>query len=320
MEVIDYDKRYKKEWDSFVEQSNNGTIFHKIQFLDYHPQGKFNFRHLIFKQGDKIIALLPGGLSGDAYKSPLGASFGSFVVKDISLQDSDAVIKSFIGYCFKKNIKEIFITPPLIIYQQIINDSMEYSMLYNGFRYLNHLYSSVVDLSHIEGDIISLLRKGARNDVSKAEKRGICVKITDDYNSFYPILVENKKKFGIEPVHTQEELYHLHELMPDSFKLFMAYLNDKPIAGVLLFLTNKKTVLTFYASHFYEYRTYSPITYILYNVLKWTKDNGYSYLDYGVSMNTVHTDIMEPSWSLVFFKEGIKAMGCLRNTLYMRVR
>ena len=29
------------EWDKFVEESDNGTMFHKREFLSYHPKDRF---------------------------------------------------------------------------------------------------------------------------------------------------------------------------------------------------------------------------------------------------------------------------------------
>ena len=47
-------------WDEFVDNSNNGTIFHKLSFLDYHDRGKFKRLNLVFKRDGKILALLSG--------------------------------------------------------------------------------------------------------------------------------------------------------------------------------------------------------------------------------------------------------------------
>ena len=38
---------------------------------------------------------------------------------------------------------------------------------------------------------------------------------------FYPILLENKAKFGVKPTHTLEELLQLHELVPELMQLFL---------------------------------------------------------------------------------------------------
>ena len=40
----------EKAWDNFVEQSSNGTLFHKRKFLNYHPPNRFIDHSLIFEK------------------------------------------------------------------------------------------------------------------------------------------------------------------------------------------------------------------------------------------------------------------------------
>src|SRR5262245_66674573 len=75
----------ESEWKQFLSRSVNGTLFHDIRFLRYHPPSRFRFHHLVFKQNGNPVALLPGGISGTkelpTTSSPLSASFGSHVVR-----------------------------------------------------------------------------------------------------------------------------------------------------------------------------------------------------------------------------------------------
>ena len=54
-----YDELDCSTWDNFIKNSNNGTIFQKRKFLNYHLNRKFNDCSLIFKKNNKIIALFP---------------------------------------------------------------------------------------------------------------------------------------------------------------------------------------------------------------------------------------------------------------------
>jgi hypothetical protein len=110
------------DWNAFVNNSNNGTVFHRLDFLEYHPSGRFQFLNLMFYKGDELLAVLPGGLSGDMFKSPMGASFGGFVTTArLGLQDADAIVKTFIRYCATNHIKEVYLTPPMQIYCNTFN-------------------------------------------------------------------------------------------------------------------------------------------------------------------------------------------------------
>jgi len=85
MEIIKYREEWKEKWDRFVNESNNGTLFHLQKFFDYHSPNKFTFNHLIFLEKGEIVALLPGSMIGSKFESPIGASYGSIVTKILNL-------------------------------------------------------------------------------------------------------------------------------------------------------------------------------------------------------------------------------------------
>ncbi len=67
MEIIRYTDDWKEKWDKFVEESNNGTLFHLQRFFGYHTPEKFTFNHLIFlEKGDFFdIAIYTGTSSSN---------------------------------------------------------------------------------------------------------------------------------------------------------------------------------------------------------------------------------------------------------------
>jgi hypothetical protein len=99
IDVILYDKSHFDEWNTFVDGSNNGTVFHRLDFLNYHEPGKFNFKNLMFYKSGELVAVLPAGMVKEAYKSPMGASFGGFVInKNLPLVDGEAIMKAFLDW------------------------------------------------------------------------------------------------------------------------------------------------------------------------------------------------------------------------------
>jgi lipid II:glycine glycyltransferase (peptidoglycan interpeptide bridge formation enzyme) len=272
---------------------------------------------MIYKN-DKLISIIPGAVQGDAFKSPTGASFGGFVVeKDIGIEDVDNIVKTFIKYCAANLIKEIYLTPPMQIYYDTWNESVEYSLHYNHFVQISSLYSSVIDFSRIRSK--EDLDIKTRYNINKSHKMGVRIQESKDFDSFYPILLKNKEKFDVKPTHTLEELKKIDRLNPDSMILFMAYYKETPIAGQLLFIANKNCILNFYTMHLYEYRNLYSVSYLVEQAIKWCCEKKYKYLDYGVSADTFCIDPMEPSWSLIQFKESMGANGCQRKTYYRRV-
>jgi hypothetical protein len=55
----------EEEWDSFVDQSDNGTLFHKRAFLNYHPKERFNDASIYVMKNGKILSVLTAAVRGD---------------------------------------------------------------------------------------------------------------------------------------------------------------------------------------------------------------------------------------------------------------
>ena len=319
MEVIKYSDEWKEKWDRFVLQSNNGTMFHLQKFLDYHTPGKFNFDHLIFLKKGKIEALLPGAIRNDVFESPIGASYGSIVTKDIKFAEAMEIISALLDYGSRNNIKEFELTPAPMIYEKYQNQNLEFAMRWLGFNYKLHYISSAINLRKGEDYLLRFSPTTRRNVRKTFRIKDLRIEINERYDQFYPILVENKAKHDAKPTHSYDDLIRLKQLLPENLVLFMVYLGDKPIGGSLLFLANKNVALCFYNMMLYEYTEYKPMHRIMYDVVNYATERGFSYVDIGVSQDTKAENPMTPSMSLIEFKEQFDAKTIMRNTLHIKL-
>lgn len=311
--IVPFAPSLEDTWNSFVETSNNGTEFHRIDFLDYHPEGKFDFRHLMFYCDGKLVSVLPGAVSDGVYRSPTGASLGGFVlIPCAGLEMADALAASFVSWCRAEGLKEAFIGQPMPVYRSLPDESMEFALLYNGFTVCEAMYSSISDLEQT-GNRLQMPIK-TRYNINRSERYGIEVVESDNFAAFYPILMVNKMKFGCEPTHSLGDLEQIRELRPDLLQLFLAILDGKPIAGLMLFLISPVCALNFYTAQDYEYHKYNPISFLIEHSMSWCREKGYLYYDYGVSMDATSPNPLEVSWSLVQFKESLGLTGCVRKT------
>ena len=315
MEIVEYSDKWKEKWDQFVVESNNGTIFHSQKFFDYHTEGKFTFNHLLFIEKSNIVALLPGSRIGDLYESPIGASYGSIVTKDAKFSNAMEMVSTLLEYGKKNGIKEFLLTSAPRIYEHHPNENLDFAMLWQGFSYDLHYISSAIRLNG-DDDILSRFQQTVRRNIRKTMKNpDIRVEINERYDQFYPILLDNKARHDIKPTHSFDDLMRLKELLPDQLKLFMLYYKDKPIAGSSLFICNKTVTLCFYNMLLYEFEHFKPIHRIMYEVVKWSAENRFKYVDIGVSQDTKADNPMTPSISLIDFKEKFDAKTVMRNTL-----
>ena len=320
MEIIKYSEDWKERWDNFVLESNNGTMFHLQKFFDYHTPGKFKFDHLIFLEKGQIKGLLPGTITEDGlFESPVGASYGSIVTKDVKFAEAMELVSTLKDYAKKNGIKEIMLTAVPMIYERHPNQNLDFAMLWQGFQYTLHYISSAIKLDK-DKDILERFSPTIRRNVRKTMKDfNLRVEINERYDEFYPILIENKSRHNVKPTHTYDDLMKLKELLPDNLKLFMVYSKDKPIGGSLIFYPNKTVALCFYNMLLYDYAEYKPIHRVMYEVVKDSTKNGYAYVDIGVSQDTKADNPMTPSMSLIEFKEKFDAKTIMRNTLSIKL-
>ena len=316
--ITEYTPDHKDEWDEFVDRSNNGTMFHKQKFLDYHDEGKFDLYHLMFWQGDKLIGVLPGGVKDDgrSFWSPTGASYGSIVTEDIHFSLALQIVDAFMDFCRVKGFSDVYLIPAPLVYSHNYNQHIEYAMLYRKFDFELHYISHVIDLKHGK-DFLKYFDKTARKSIRKILRENeIMIKESEDYESFNEILKENKARHNVKPTHTLQDMLKLKELLPENLRLNMVYYKNEPIAGSLLFLPNTKVVLCFYNMLKYEYEHLRPVYLIMYETVRWAVENGYEWVDIGVSQDTSAEDPMTPSLGLIYFKERFDSRGILRSTYH----
>lgn len=324
--VVRYDPdRHKTIWDEFVEDSMNGTRFHLQQFLAYHPANRFEFHHLLFFRGDRLVAVLPAGLreDGASLESPLGASYGSFVTKDISAQEALDVVRAFEDHVRTVRIRDVYLTSAPVIYSPILTQNLDFALLYRGYAYQRHYISHAIDLSK-PGRPFERFHPVARKNIRHVLRSAKNVTIEEStpesivsmLQEFYPILLENKSKYDAKPTHTLEELLRLNELLPGFMMLFLVRVAGVPVAGSLLFLANSRVALIFYHMLRYAYQEYKPIYLLMDKVTSWSKEHGYAFVDIGVSQDTSDENPMTPALSLIHFKEKFDSRGVLRSTLH----
>jgi lipid II:glycine glycyltransferase (peptidoglycan interpeptide bridge formation enzyme) len=181
------------------------------------------------------------------------------------------------------------------------------------------MYTSVIDLPLLDEEPIKNFHQNARNAIRKGMKSELEVKLSTDYETFYPILLKNKEKFQVSVTHSLSELKKLNNLLPDSLKLFLVYRKKTLLGGSLIFVCNERALLAFYIALDYDYQKYRPINYLLYEVIKWGQKNGYKYLDLGVNQEESKDNPMEINKGLISFKASMGAQCFFRNQLYKKI-
>ncbi|MBZ0165809.1 MAG: GNAT family N-acetyltransferase [Candidatus Omnitrophica bacterium] len=309
---VPYQKKDFASWNEFVVQSNNGTLFHRLDFLAYH-QARFepNAAHLRFLKKDHCVGVLPLGLfedeEGAIAKSPFGASFGGLVTNpDCSLTDMESMVAALGAYLKERKIKRLRIVQPPLIYYGVPEDYFDFCLLKHGARITTSDLTSYVKAR--ENALDGFLPR-ARRDTQKAIIAGLEVRESDDVTAFYDILMENMKKFGGTPTHTSPEIRWLIKNLPEDIKIYHVMQDGQAVASSLIFYANARAWLVFYWAQRQDSTLLHPKNFLIMKLSELARQRGVAYIDFGPQ-----TLDMEPFYGVTMFKESLGGRGLLRRT------
>ena len=303
-------------WNNFINSSNNGTLFHYRSFLNYHENIQFEDHSLLFYKNNKLVGLLPATSQKTIFLSHPGISFGGFIYNQhLSFSDSQNIVQSLIDYVRKLDLKKIQITMPPHCYSNIHSDYIEFCLFQNGFQYQKLELSNVLELGSDFDVLYGAYKSSARQANRKAERSGITIHQSDEFETFYKILTNNLSlRHNVTPTHTLSELKKLKSLFPSKINLFIANQNQEIIAGVINFICNKNTILSFYISHDPKFQNMRPLNILFTNIFQWSIKNNYKYYDFGLfTVNGV------ANLPLARFKESFGTDGIFRKTMTLEL-
>ena len=135
---------------------------------------------------------------------------------------------------------------------------------WNNYMSIENYISSIITINpNKEKNIneICRLKNRTKNYYKKIiQKNNIVFKWENDFDTFYPILINNKSKHNSSPTHSINELKKIDKILPGKLELLLMYSDDKPIGGSLLINANKRVRIIFYNMVDYNYVHLQPAT------------------------------------------------------------
>jgi len=145
------------------------------------------------------------------------------------------------------------------------------------------------------------------------QQNNITFKWENDFDAFYPILVENKKRHNAKPTHSLNELKKIDKILPGRLELLLMYTNKQAIGGSLIINVNNETGIIFYNMVDYDYLKLQPAVLQTMEAIRHAAKNNLHYLDFGVSQDPMAENPLTPSRSLIKFKEETGAFTIIRK-------
>lgn len=235
IEITRYSCELLHEWNQFVDHSKNATFLLNRSYMDYHAD-RFSDCSLVIRSKGRIVALLPANISGSIVFSHGGLTYGGLITDHRMTANLMIDIVRSINDFIKVHIgaTAVVYKPSPWIYHSMPSEEDLYALSSVCHASLSaREISSTICLDNRPN--FSELR---RRCVKKAEKAGIDVRECDDFSAFWQILSTNLKyKYGVSPVHSLEEILLLKHRFPKQIRLFLAFLDDVPLAGTVIFDT-----------------------------------------------------------------------------------
>ena len=311
LKIMNYHEAYKQKWDNFVmKQSVNGTFLQTKQFLDYHGDRFEDNSLILYKGNDTIVAVIPACIIYEEgrkiFHAHCGSTFGGIVISEsfYNIEHIDAVMTTLENYLTEQGFNEARIKCTSDIFAKKNGNLLYYFLFQRGYVPYDEI-SCYIDFESYKEDIPSNFTAGRRRDYKYSLKNNPQFKkleSDEDVKIFYNILCDNLQKFDAKPVHSLEELLEFkNERLINEIEFYGVYLEDKMIAGSMVFLFGKQVFHTQYLAADQSCLKMFPMNFMDTELIRTAREKGFRYFSFGTSTEE-HGKVLNKR--LAEFKEG----------------
>lgn len=254
IEVRPHEAGERETWQDFLGRSDNGCLYHDLDFLDYHEPGRFPFEHLLLRQGGEMLALVPGGPvateAGTVYASPLGASFGGPVLHaGLRTSQGLALVEALQAYAVSRGHCGLDLTLGPSVFAATPCETLPFALFGRGFRLAHRWLCAMLDLKAAKAPRYeTLFHKRQAGLVRACRRKGMTL---GEYGPeglplFLKPFEDTYARHGVPATHTPQEIDWLLRRLPDRVRLFLAMRDGRCAMGVLLFMLRPDVGSTFY--------------------------------------------------------------------------
>lgn len=313
MTILPYSINKREAWNTFVQESKQGTFLIDRNFMDYHADRFFDCSLLVYGDDvdesdvtdDSLIALFPANWREEekTVYSHQGLTYGGLITKSSITQTEvmqimQKILMYYEGYL---GAKAMVYKPIPYIYSRVPAQEDLYALFRAGGQLENRSVATVVSTAHPLN-----MRTLRIRQAKKALEHGFYIeriKDGDDQSlaEYWSILESVLMEYHqAKPVHTLEEIALLMHRFPKQIKLFVVRNTDRQIvSGIVVFETDLVAHVQYIASAA-EGRKYGALDLLLRHLCN-EKYKDKDYVDFGTSTENGGHFLNE---GLIFQKEG----------------
>lgn len=289
-------------WDNFLEYSPNSHFYQscmwgKLKILEgWHPI------LTLITQNERLI----GGFQILWTKRSLIGKIG-ILLKGPVMELADPLILDFVQLNIKmitrqNKLKALIVQPP--------NRDKQMSLILESSGFLaNHIdnvirnNTLVIDLHKSEDDLYKKINRKKRQNIKKAIKYKAEIREGQkgDIKTFFTFMEETCRRQQVKPSPTRESfLLEMWDIFyhKNNLKLFMIQFQNIDVSGLMV-IPFGRTVYLWKFGWSGAFSQCHPNEYLYWKILKWAKDQGYSYADF----DAVHSP-SDSTANYSIFKKG----------------
>ncbi len=323
--LVKYEPALQEMWDSFIDNSINGTLFHRQRFMGYHEAGKFTDASLLFYEGGKLVSVFPGAIITAAdgkkvLKSHPGTSYGGFVFDSaLPLEDVFSILASVDEYAKQEQVDRIEFRQGPKIFNKLLIDQFDFALVHFNYERKEQELATFFPLEHFIADedfeqFLMQFPQKNRNEIRKGIKEELVFRNlsrNEELANFYEILCKSlEMRFQKKPTHTFEEFERILQLYPEQCFVTGIFKGDILTAGFFIMQMNARGWHIFYAPMNYEYQHLRPLNFGVARLIHLAMKKGMKVLNYGISTEQGGKHI---NWQLYKFKENFNGTGAIRT-------
>lgn len=283
MNVRPYDKQDAERWDELCRRAPMATFLHTRRFLSYHGN-RFNDASLILEDDSgKLLGVLPAAidpLTPMQVISHPGITYGGLIHAGQLRGDRMLLaLEKIAGFFANRGSERFRYKAVPSIYHRTPSDDDLYALFRLGAKRYRCDLSCAVDLGYRLP-----ISERRRRSLKKATNSGVelhnglkCAAV------LWPLVEENlRRKHGVAPIHSLTEITLLGEIFPDNIKFFIATLDNKAVAGTVLFIAPTAFHAQYAAANEEGYNV-CALDAVFEDCIKRAVDAGARYFDFGIS-------------------------------------
>lgn len=305
LEVRRYTAEQQGEWNSFIATAKNGTFLFDRNYMDYHSD-RFSDHSLMFYRDDSLYAVLPANEKEHTLYTHQGLTYGGLVMgTDATTVHVIDIFKMMNSYLREHSIQRVVYKAIPWIYHIVPAEEPLYAMhLTCRYHLLERDASSTVVLSKQ-----LKWKKDRRHGLRVARDNEVRVDFSDDYTSFWSILIENLHvNHNVSPVHSLDEILLLNRRFPKNILFVGAWKDEELLGGCVVYVT-PQVVHTQYIAATPMGKQLGVVNAIIDKILSSFPEH--LYMDFGKSTEA-HSDILNEN--LIYQKEGFGARTLCYDT------